>query len=169
MVASKSSKMGAVAEFADMGKKTAKKDLFRIAMSYPNCYVASICLGSNIMQTIKVFKEAMTHQGPALIIAYSPCVEHGIKKGMNCSVDEQKLAVLAGYQLLMHYNPIEEKLYLDSKEPNFDSYEEFLNNEVRFNALKIKNPEYASILLNNQKENAIKRYQYYKNLAELEK
>ncbi len=167
--ASKSSKMGAVAEFADLGKKTHKKDLFRIAMSYPNCYVASICLGSNIMQTIKVFKEAMSHKGPALIIAYSPCVEHGIKNGLSCSVDEEKLAVESGYQLLMHYNPEEEKLYLDSKEPNFSKYEDFLNNEVRFNALKIKNPDYAKELLNSQKEYAIKRYNYYKNLASNEK
>ncbi len=167
--ASKASKIGAVAEFADLGKKTYKKDLFRIAMSYPNCYVASICLGSNVMHTIKVLKEAMEHVGPALIIAYSPCVEHGIKNGLSCSVSEEKLAVASGYQLLMRYNPIEEKLYLDSKEPDFSKYDEFLNNEVRFNALKIKNPEYAKELLDSQKEFAIKRYNYYKNLIENEK
>ncbi len=167
--ASKSSKMGAVAEFTDLGKKTHKKDLFRIAMSYPNCYVASVCLGSNVMQTIKVFKEAMEHQGPALIIAYSPCVEHGIKNGLSCSVSEEKLAVESGYQLLMRYNPVEEKLYLDSKEPDFSKYEEFLNNEVRFNALKIKNLEYAKELLDSQKEYAIKRYNYYKKLSQQEK
>lgn len=163
--ASKSSRIGAVAEFADFGKKTFKKDLFRIAMSYPNCYVASIALGSNIMHTIKVFKEAMEHEGPAIIIAYSPCVEHGIKNGMSCSISEEKLAVEVGYQLLMHYNPIEEKLYLDSKEPNFDKYEEFLNNEVRFKALKIKDEKLASELLELQKRNAIKRYEYYKKLV----
>ena len=167
--ASKASSYGAVAEFADMGKKTHKKDLFRIAMSYPNCYVASICLGSNVMQTVKVFKEAFAHQGPALIIAYSPCVEHGIKNGLSCSVSEEKLAVNAGYQLLMHYNPEDEKLILDSKEPDFTKYEEFLNNEVRFKALKIKNPELAEQLLNDQKAFAIKRYNYYKQLAENEK
>ena len=159
---SKSSNIGAVAEFANFGKKTYKKDLFKIAMCYPNCYVASICLGSNIPHTIKVFKEAMEHKGPAIIIAYSPCQEHGIKNGMSCSIEEGKLAVDVGYQLLMRYNPEEEKLYLDSKEPNFDKYEDFLNNEVRYNALKIKNKEFAETLLNNQKENAIKRYNYYK-------
>ena len=162
--ASKSSKMGAVAEFADFGKKTYKKDLFRIAMSYPNCYVASISLGSNIMHTIKIFKEAMEHNGPAIIIAYSPCVEHGIKNGMSCSISAGKLAVEVGYSLLMHYNPEEDKLYLDSKEPNFDKYNEFLDNEVRFKALKIKDKNLAEKLLQLQKENAIKRYNYYKKL-----
>jgi len=162
--ASKSSKIGAVAEFADFGKKTYKKDLFRIAMSYPNCYVASISLGSNIMHTIKVFKEAMEHRGPAIIIAYSPCVEHGIKNGMSCSMSEGKLAVEVGYQLLMRYNPVEDKLYLDSKEPDFTRYSEFLDNEVRFKALKIKDENLANSLLNLQKENAIKRYNYYKKL-----
>lgn len=164
--ASKSSKIGAVAEFAEFGKKTYKKDLFRIAMSYPNCYVASICLGSNIMHTIKIFKEAMAHNGPAIIIAYSPCEEHGIKNGMSCSMSEGRLAVEVGYQLLMHYNPVEDKLYLDSKEPNFERYCEFLDNEVRFKALKIKNKELADDLLNLQKENAIKRYEYYKKYLE---
>ncbi len=160
--ASKSSNIGAVCEFADFGKKTFKKDLFKIAMCYPNCYVASISLGSNIMHTIKVFKEAMEHNGPALIIAYSPCVEHGIKNGMSCSVSEEKLAVDVGYELLMRYKPEEDKLYIDSKEPDFDRYEEFLDNEVRFNSLKIKNREIAQELLNSQKEFAIKRYNYYK-------
>ena len=162
--ASKSSRIGAVAEFADFGKKTYKKDLFRIAMSYPNCYVASISLGSNIMHTIKIFKEAMEHNGPAIIIAYSPCVEHGIKNGMSCSMSEGKLAIDVGYQILMHYKPEEEKLYIDSKEPDFERYHEFLDNEVRFKALKIKNKELAEELLNLQKENAIKRYNYYKKL-----
>jgi len=162
--ASKASKMGAVAEFADFGKKTYKKDLFRIAMSYPNCYVASISLGSNIMHTIKVFKEAMEHKGPAIIIAYAPCVEQGIKNGMSCSMAEGKLAVEVGYHLLMHYNPVEDKLYMDSKEPNFDRYNEFLDNEVRFKSLKIKDKDLAEELLTKQKENAIKRYNYYKKL-----
>ena len=131
-------------------------------MCYPNCYVASISLGSNIPHTIKVFKEAMEHKGPAIIIAYAPCQEHGIKNGMSCSISEGKLAVDVGYQLLMRYIPEEEKLYLDSKEPDFNRYEEFLNNEVRFNALKIKNKDKAEELLNSQKEYAIKRYNYYK-------
>lgn len=160
--ASKSTKLGAVAEFANFGKKTIKKDLFKIATCIPNCYVASISLGSNMQQTINAFKEAEKHDGPAIIIAYAPCIEHGIKTGMGCSIGEEKLAVECGYTLLMRYDG---DLHLDSKEPNFDKYEEFLNNEVRFNSLKIKNPELAKELLNEQKNNAINRYNYYKKIA----
>ena len=163
---SKSTKLGAVAEFANFGKRTVKKDLFRIASSIPNCYVASVSLGANMMQTIKAFEEADKHDGPAIIIAYSPCVEHGIKTGMGCSNAEQKLGVDCGYTLLMRYDG---KLHLDSKEPDFDLYENFLNNEVRYNALKIKDKEFASLILNEQKENAINRYRYYKELSEYQK
>ena len=160
--ASKSTNKGAVAEFADFGKKTNKKDLFRIASSIENCYVASISLGANMMQTIKAFKEADEHQGPAIIIAYCPCVEHGIKSGMACSINEEKLAVNCGYTLLMRSN--NGVLTLDSPEPDFNKYEEFLDNEVRFKSLKIKNKDFAEIILDEQKQNAIKRYNYYKNL-----
>lgn len=162
---SKSSRIGAVAEFADLGKQSAKKDLFRIAMSYPNCYVASISLGANIMQTIKVMKEAMEHKGPSLIIAYSTCVEQGIKGGMACSLREQRLAAQVGYTLLMRYKPEEEKLYLDSKKPNFEDYHKLLENEVRYKALKIKNQDLAESLLEENKQNAIKRYEYYEKIA----
>ncbi len=163
---SKASKLGAVAEFADFGKKTAKKDLFRISMAYPNCYVASISLGANMMHSIKVMKEAMEHNGPAIIIAYSPCIEQGIKTGMSHSIEEEKLASEVGYTLLMRYNPEEEKLYMDNKEPNFDDYEKFLDNEVRYNSLKIKDKDLADELLSKQIENAKKRYAYYKELSE---
>lgn len=163
---SKSSKMGQVCEFADFGKKTAKKDLFRIAMSYPNCYVASISLGANMMHSVKVMKEAMEHVGPSLIIAYSPCIEHGIKTGMSHSIEEEKLASEVGYTLLMRYKPEEDKLYLDNKEPDFERYEKFLDNETRYNALKIKDKELADVLLKQQIENAKKRYKYYKKLSE---
>ena len=159
--ASKSTKLGAVAEFANFGKKTAKKDLFRIATCIPNCYVASIALGGNMQQAINAFKEAEEHNGPAIIIAYAPCIEHGIKTGMGCSISEEKLAVECGYTLLMRYD---NKLIIDSKEPDFNKYEAFLDNEVRFNALKIKDKKLADEILNEQKENAIKRYEYYKNL-----
>ncbi len=162
---SKSSRIGAIAEFADFGKKTPKKDLFRIAMSYSNCYVASISLGANMMHSLKVMKEAMEHNGPALIIAYSPCIEHGIKTGMSHSIEEERLASAVGYTLLMRYNPVEEKLYLDNKEPNFNDYEKFLDNEVRYNALKIKDNNLAQELLSKQIENAKKRYNYYKKLS----
>ena len=166
--ASKASKLGAVAEFADFGKKTAKKDLFRFAMSIPNCYVASISLGANMQHSIKVMKEAMEHNGPAIIIAYSPCIEQGIKTGMSHSIEEEKLASEVGYTLLMRYNPVEEKLYMDNKEPNFDNYELFLDNEVRYNALKIKDKDLAKELLSKQIENAKKRYAYYKELSQKE-
>ena len=161
--ASKSTKLGAVAEFANLGKKTAKKDLFKIASCIPNCYVASVSLGANMMQTINAFKEAEEHDGPAIIIAYSPCIEHGIKTGMGCSINEEKLAVECGYTLLMRYDG---EYHLDSKEPDFAKYEEFLNNEVRFNALKIKEPDLANEILSEQKENAIERYNYYKKIID---
>ena len=163
--ASKSSRIGQVAQFASGGKKTAKKDLFKIGMSYPNCYVASVSLGSNFMQTIKAFKEAEMHDGPSIIIAYCPCIEQGIKGGMGNSSQEQKLVVDCGYTELMRYNPEEDKLYLDSREPDFDKYEELLQNEVRYNSLLKKNPEAAKEMLELNKEDAKKRYNYYKELS----
>lgn len=160
---SKSSNLGQIAEFADTGKKTTKKDLFRIATTYPNVYVASISMGANMFQAIKAFKEAESHKGPSIIIAYSPCVEHGIKKGMGCSIAESKLAVDCGYTLLMRY--IDGTLIMDSKEPNFEKYGDFLDGEVRYNALKIKNPDLAQKLLTSNCEHAKKRYEYYKDLS----
>lgn len=162
--ASKSSRLGAVAEFANDGKKTIKKDLFKIAMSYPNVYVAQVSLGANMNHTLNVFKEAETHKGPAIVIAYSPCVEHGIHGGMINSINEEKLAVEAGYTLLMRYK--DGKLIMDCKEPNFEKYDEFLNNEVRYKALKIKNKKMATELLSLNKTEAINRYNYYKKLSE---
>ena len=116
-----------------------------------------------MMQAINAFKEADKHEGPAIIIAYAPCIEHGIKNGMTNSSHEEKLAVECGYTLLMHYDG---KNHLDYKNPNFDKYEEFLDNEVRFNSLKIKNKKYADEILNMQKENALERFNYYKNISE---
>jgi pyruvate-ferredoxin/flavodoxin oxidoreductase len=163
--ASKSSNIGQVAEFANFGKKTYKKDLFRIAMSYPNCYVANISLGANYIQAIKAFKEADEHDGPAIVIAYSPCIEHGIKDGMSNSISEEKLVVDAGYISLMRYNPLEDKLYLDSREPDFDKFEELLKNEVRYSSLFKKNKDLAKELLELNKEEAKKRYEYYRELS----
>ena len=164
--ASKSSRIGQVAQFADMGKKTAKKNLFKIAMGYPNCYVANVSLGSNFMQTIKAFKEAEEHNGPSIIIAYCPCIEQGIKGGMINATNEQKLVVDCGYTSLMRYNPVEDKLYLDSREPDFSKYELLLNNEVRYNSLVKKNPEMAKEILELNKKEAMKRYEYYRKLSE---
>lgn len=163
---SKSSRIGQVAEFADYGKNASKKDLFRIAMSYPNCYVASVSLGANMMHTLKVFKEAREHKGPSIIIAYAPCIEQGIRGGMSCSTLEQKLAVEVGYNLLMRYNPISNELFLDSKEPDFTKFEDFLDHEVRFHALKVKDEILAQKLMEQHKKDVIHRYEYYKNLAQ---
>ena len=164
--ASKSSRIGQVAQFADAGKKTAKKDLFKIAMSYPNCYVANISLGSNFMQAIKAMQEAEAHEGPSIIIAYAPCIEQGIKGGMSNSSNEEKLAVECGYTTLMRYNPTEDKVYVDSREPDFDKYGEFLANEVRYSSLAKKNPDAAQEILELNKQDAMKRYNYYKKLSE---
>ena len=162
---SKSSHTGQVAEFADYGKRSGKKDLFRIAMSYPNCYVASVSLGANMMHTLKVFQEAKLHNGPAIIIAYAPCIEQGIKGGMSCSIEEQKLAVLAGYNLLMRYHPATKTLFFDSQKPDFNRYEEFLDHEVRYHALKLKDEQLAKVLLEQNKKEAWERYQYYLGLT----
>jgi pyruvate-ferredoxin/flavodoxin oxidoreductase len=166
--ASKSSRVGQVTQFASAGKETAKKDLFRIAMSYPNCYVANISLGANYIQAIKAFKEADEHEGPAIVIAYAPCIEHGIKGGMVNSINEEKLAVESGYVNLMRYDPTLDKLYLDSREPDYDKYEELLRNEVRYNSLYKKDEELAKKLLKINIEEAKKKYSYYKKLSNKE-
>ena len=132
-------------------------------MNYPNVYVASISLGANMMQALNVFKEAEEHVGPSIIIAYSPCIEHGIKGGMSNSISTEKLAVESGYVLLMRYK--DNKLLLDSKNPNFDKQEEFLLNETRYSALKIKNEKMAEELLQENKSNAINRYNEYLELS----
>ncbi len=164
--ASKSSRIGQVAQFADAGKKTAKKDLFKIAMSYPNCYVANVSFGSNFMQTINAMKEAEAHDGPSIIIAYCPCIEQGIKGGMGNSSQEQKMVVDCGYVSLMRYNPETDTLTMDSREPDFDKYEDLLKNEVRYNSLAKKNPEAAQEILELNKKEAMKRYEYYKKLSQ---
>lgn len=163
--ASKSSHFGQVAGFAGYGKNTYKKDLFKIAMNYPNCYVANVSFGANFMQTIKAFKEAKEHNGPSIIIAYSPCLEHGIKGGLGNSINEEKMAVEVGYTTLLRYVPEEEKLYIDSKEPDFTKYEEFLSNEVRYKSLKVKDSKLAEEMLKENKAEAIKRYQSYLKIA----
>ena len=160
---SKSTKLGAVAKFATNGKHNYKKDLFKIATTYENVYVASISLKANPMQAIKAFKEAEEHNGPAIIIAYAPCIEHGINGGLTNSIEEEKKSVECGYNILMRYK--DNKIIIDSKKPDFDKYESYLNNEVRYNSLKKKNIKEAQELLELQKNNAIKRYEYFKNLT----
>ena len=158
---SKASPKGAVLEFASLGKKTYKKDLAKIAMSYPNTYVAQINLGANMNQAIKAITEANGHNGPSIIIAYSPCIAHGIKKGMCESINIEKLATKCGYYPIFRYDG---EFILDSKNPDFDLYEEFLNSQNRFTMLKTVNKEKACILLKENKENAIKKFEYYKLL-----
>ena len=160
---SKSTKLGAVAKFATNGKHNYKKDLFKIATTYENVYVASISLKANPMQAIKAFKEAEEHNGPSIIIAYAPCIEHGINGGLTNSIEEEKKSVECGYNILMRYK--DNKIIIDSKEPDFDKYESYLNNEVRYNSLKKKNIKEAKELLELQKNNAIKRYEYFKNIT----
>jgi len=115
-----------------------------------------------MMHTIKCFKEAMEHNGPAIIIAYSPCVEHGIVGGMSNSIDQQKLSVECGYNILMHYK--DNELFIDSREPDFDKYNEFLSNELRYKSLYTKNPSLAQDLLKENIDYAKKRFDYYNNI-----
>ena len=158
---SKSTRVGAVAEFASNGKLKPKKDLFEFAMNIPNVYVASISAGANQMQTIKAFKEAMEHNGPSLIIAYSPCIAHGIKGGLQNSIDEQELLVLSGYNILMRYIPEEDRLYIDSKEPNFQLYESVFEKEMRYkNLSEINKEDYEELYIMNM-NNAKNRYERY--------
>ena len=161
---SKSSQIGSIGKFASKGKNNYKKDLARIAMCYPGCYVACVNIGYDKEHYLKVLKEASEHKGPSIVIAYSPCIEHGIKNGMEHSLDDAKLATECGYFLTFRYKPSEEKFYLDSKNVDFSKYEEFLMNENRYINLKRVNENEASELLENQKEWSIKRFNYYNRL-----
>lgn len=161
---SKSTREGAVAKFASSGKKTAKKDLLRIALTYPHVYVASISLGANPAQAIKVMNEAEAYDGPSIIIAYAPCIAQGIIKGMSNSLYEEKEATASGYFPLFHYNPTTEVFKVDSK-ADFDKYYEFIAGEDRYRSLKKLNKNHKELLEKNKK-NAQKRYQYYKTLEE---
>ena len=163
--ASKSSPKGVIAEFASSGKKTNRKDLARIALSYPQAYVAQISLGANMMQVIKTFKEAEAYNGPSIIIAYAPCISHGIKGGMQNSVSMEKEATMCGYFPIFRYNPTNKKFNLDSK-ANFDLYEEFLMKQTRYKTLKLINNNEFDELIKQNKEEAIDRYNYYKWLSD---
>lgn len=156
---SKSTRMGATAKFASSGKKTAKKDLAKMALNYKNVYVATVSLGANYMQTIKAFNEAASYNGPSIIICYAPCIAHGIKSGMKSSIEEQKLVTESGYFPLFRYNPETEKFTLDSK-ADFTKYNEIFNRENRYSI----NEEEKISLLEQNKKNAIDRYNEYKTL-----
>ncbi|MBR6101852.1 MAG: pyruvate:ferredoxin (flavodoxin) oxidoreductase [Ruminococcus sp.] len=168
---SKSTPTGAIAQFAAAGKEVKKKDLAGIAMSYGYVYVAHISMGADMNQCIKAISEAEAYKGPSLIIAYAPCINHGIKGGMSISQTEEKKAVECGYWHLYRYNPqlkLEGKnpFTLDSKAPSKD-YKDFLMGEVRYNSLVKQNPERAEKLFNKAIKNAADRYDYLLRFAKL--
>ena len=166
---SKATPLGAVAQFANAGKATAKKDLGRIATAYGNVYVAQVAMGANPAQLITALKEAEKHKGPSLIIAYAPCINHGLANGMGKSQNEQKLAVECGYWPLWRYIPENAEegknpFVLDSKEPN-GKLREFMMGEVRFSSLTRTFPERAELLFAEAEEFTARRYEQYKALA----
>jgi len=169
--ASKSTPMGAVAKFAAAGKRVRKKDLGMIAATYGYVYVAQIAMGASQSQTLKAIREAEAYDGPSLIIAYSPCISHGLRAGMGKAQDEQERAVECGYWHLYRFNPALEAegknpMILDSKEPQWDKFQEFLQGEVRYTSLQKQFPEEAKELLVAAQANAKWRYEGYKRLAD---
>ena len=164
---SKSTPTGAVAQFAAGGKDVKKKDMASIAMSYGYVYVAQISMGADYAQTVKALAEAEAYPGPSLIIAYAPCINHGIKKGMDKAQTEEKLAVECGYWHNFRFNPAAEKKFtLDSKAPTGD-YQAFLKGEVRYASLALKNPERANELFAKNEEAAKERFAYLNKLVTL--
>lgn len=162
--ASKSTPAGAIAQFAAAGKAVGKKNLAEIAMAYGYVYVAQVAMGANPTQTLTALKEAEAYDGPSIVIAYSPCINHGIRAGMNCSMNEMKKAVQSGYWNLFRFDPrkaIEgggNPFTLDSKKPTLD-YKEFLDGEVRYRALEQSNPERAKKLFDEAAKQAEARYE----------
>jgi pyruvate-ferredoxin/flavodoxin oxidoreductase len=164
---SKSSQTGSIAKFTAAGKAGKKKDLAAIAMSYGHVYVASISHGASQAQMLRAIREAESYNGPSIIIAYSPCIAHGIKGGMGLSQNQAKLAVECGYWTCFRYDPRlaaegKNPFQLDSKEPNWDKYEEHLMSETRYAQIKQINPEHASTLLELNKKESQRRYAMYK-------
>lgn len=162
---SKSSKIGSIAKFTAKGKENAKKDLAKIALTYPHVYVGSISLGANMQHTINTLKEANDYNGPSIVLAYAPCIAQGILTGMESTIQEEKKAVDTGYYPLFHYNPETCEFKLDSK-PDFSRYYEFIAGEDRYRMLKKINPDKYHELLEQNRINAIERYNYYVGLQE---
>ena len=168
---SKATPTGAVAQFAAGGKETKKKDLASIAMSYGYVYVAQISMGADFNQCVKAIAEAEAYPGPSLIIAYAPCINHGIKKGMSKAQTEEQLAVEAGYWHCFRFNPAlaaegKDAFALDSKAPTGD-FQAFLDGEVRYNSLKRANPERAQALFTRSEEEYKARFAYLNKLKTL--
>ena len=134
-----------------------------MAMAYPNCYVAQVSLGANPMQVLKAFKEANEYQGPSIIIAYCPCISHGIKGGMSNSLKMEKEATECGYFPIFRCHPVN-GFTLDSKNVNFDLFFDFLDKQTRYSMLEKINGDQKDILYNENKMDAMKRYEYYKSL-----
>ncbi len=163
---SKASPKGAIAAFATSGKKTNKKDLAKMALAYPNVYVAQVSIGYNMQQVVRAFHEAERHKGPSIIIAYTPCISHGIEGGMVNAVQMEKLAVACGYFPIFRYNPDQQEFSLDAKRVDFDQYEDFLEKQTRYKMLKVINKEHAEELLEDQKKDAMARYNDYVRRSE---
>ena len=162
---SKATPVGAVAQFQASGKKTQKKDLGALMMTYDNVYVAQCSMGANPNQLIKAIREAEAHKGPSLIICYAPCINHGIKKGMGYAQQEMKDAVASGYWNLYRYDPATKKLTMDSKEPTMPLYE-FMKGEVRYASLELSFPDNAKELFAEAEANAKEKYEYYTRRSE---
>ena len=160
--ASKSTRTGAVAKFAASGKETSKKNLAKMALSYPHVYVGTISLGANPMQAIKVMKEAEAYNGPSIIIAYAPCIAQGIIKGMKNSIQEEKDATASGYFPIFHYNPENKEFKVDSS-ADFTKYEEFTLGEDRYRSLSKLNKD-SERLLDQNKQDAMATYEFYQSL-----
>jgi pyruvate-ferredoxin/flavodoxin oxidoreductase len=168
---SKSTPTAAIAKFAASGKRVRKKDLGRMAMTYGYVYVAQVAMGADKNQLLKALQEAEAHHGPSLVIAYAPCINHGIKAGMGKTQDQTKKAVEAGYWHMYRYNPDlaeqgKNPFSLDSKEPKAGLFKEFLMSEVRYAALQQGFPEVAGALFEQAEREARQRYMTYKALAE---
>ena len=169
--ASKATPTGSTAKFITGGKQTRKKDLASMAMTYGNVYVAQIALGADFGQTLRAFTEAAAYPGPSLIVAYATCISHGIRAGLGSTPHEAKKAVDAGYFHLFRFNPgLREQgrnpFTLDSGEPSLD-YEEFLNGEIRYDALRRYNPDQAKTLFQKAQTQSRERYRYLKKLEQL--
>lgn len=169
--ASKATPTGAVAQFAATGKVVKKKDLAAIAMSYGYVYVAQVAMGADYNQCLKAFHEAESYDGPSIIIAYAPCINHGIKGGMGISMTEEKAAVASGYWHNFRFDPRlaadgKNPFSLDSKEPS-QSYRDFIMNEVRYNSLLRAFPDRAECLFEKSEEYSKEKYQHLLKLKDL--
>lgn len=170
---SSSSPIASVAKFTNNGKRRKKKDLASLMMSYGDIYVAKISMGANQNQTLKALKEAQEYDGPAIVIAYSPCIAHGIKGGLGIANEQEKLATEVGYWPLLRFDPRRAKtgknpLQLDSRKPNWDKYMDFLMSETRFTSLMKTNPEMAKELFEQNMNNSKEVWNYYQRLSKMD-